>query len=80
MAEKNSLNEETLNFIIDFEKEVPYGKQYSNKELVELFRKSTFHKLIFDTYIKNAINKSIWYAVKRSGKWALIKKGIYTKE
>ena len=79
MAERYSLNAETLNFIIDFEKAVPQGKQYTNKELVKLFRDSTFHKPIFDTYIKNAINKSIWYAIKRSGNWSLTKKGVYTK-
>lgn len=79
MEEKYSLNAETLKYIIEFEDEVPVGKEYSNKELVELFKKSSYHKPVFDTYIHNAINKSMWYAVKRSGKWALFKKGIYRK-
>lgn len=80
MGEKYSLNAETFNFIIKFEAEVPEGKEYSNHELVELFRQSTFHKPVFDTYkMPNAMNKSLWYAVKRSGKWELIKKGIYRK-
>lgn len=39
--------------------------------------KSSYHKPVFETYYYNAINKSIWYAVKRSGKWVMIKKGIY---
>lgn len=49
MREKYSLNAETFNFIIKFEAEVPEGKEYSNQELVELFRHSTFYKPIFDT-------------------------------
>jgi hypothetical protein len=79
MEERYSLNAETLKYIIEFEKTVPIEKEYSNMELVELFKKTFYHKPIFDTYIHNAINKSMWYAVKRSGKWALIRKGIYRK-
>lgn len=80
MREKYSLNTETFNFIIKFEAGVPEGKEYSIQELVELFRQSTFHKPIFDTYkMPNAMNKSMWYAIKRSEKWDLIKKGIYRK-
>ncbi|MFJ8513808.1 hypothetical protein [Lysinibacillus xylanilyticus] len=79
MEEKYSLNAETLKYIIEFEKNVSIGEEYSNKKLVELFKSSMYHKPVFDTYIENAINKSIWYAVKRSGKWALVKKGIYSK-
>ncbi|MCM3390254.1 hypothetical protein M3649_19330 [Ureibacillus chungkukjangi] len=78
MEEKYSLNAETFKYILEFEKTVSIGKEYSKKELVELFRNSMYHKSLFDTYIQNAINKSIWYAVKRSGKWALVKKGIYS--
>lgn len=79
MKEKYSLNAETLKYVLEFEKTVPIGKEYSNRKLVELFMKSTYHKPVFDTYYHIPINKSIWYAVKRSGKWALIKKGIYKK-
>ncbi|MEN2468107.1 hypothetical protein [Ornithinibacillus sp. JPR2-1] len=65
MEKRYSLNAETFNFIIKFEAEVPEGKEYSNQELVELFRQSTFHKPIFDTYkMSNAMNKSLWYTVK----------------
>lgn len=79
MEERYSLNAETLKYVLELEKTVPTGEEYSNEELVELFKKSSYHKPIFDTYIHNAINKSIWYAVKRSGKWAFVKKGVYTK-
>ncbi|VEF46095.1 Uncharacterised protein [Bacillus freudenreichii] len=79
MEEKYSLNAETLRFILWFEKTVPDRKEYSNNELVELFRRSSYHKPVFDTYIHNAINKSIWYAVKRSGQWTFTKRGIYRK-
>lgn len=34
MVEKYNLNEETLNYILDFEKKVEKGKVFTNKELV----------------------------------------------
>ncbi|MQR93711.1 hypothetical protein [Fictibacillus phosphorivorans] len=80
MNEKYSLNEETLKFIIDFEKKLQSGKQFTNKELVEKFHQSTFYKDSFSSYYYNASNKAIWYAVKRSGNWELTKKGTYTKK
>ncbi|MEC1759852.1 hypothetical protein [Schinkia azotoformans] len=48
------------------------------KKLVDLFRQSPFFISKFDTYIENAINKAIWYAIKRSGNW-MMEKGVYTK-
>jgi hypothetical protein len=54
MNEKYSLNEETLKFIIDFEKKLPSGKQFTNKELVEKFHQSTFYKDSFSSYYYNA--------------------------
>ncbi|MCH6265073.1 hypothetical protein [Neobacillus citreus] len=77
MTEK-SLNDQTLRFIIEFEKSIPYGTRLENKKLVELFRQSSFYNRKFDTYIVNAINKAIWYAIKRSGNWSM-ERGVYIK-
>ncbi|MBP1949351.1 hypothetical protein [Virgibacillus litoralis] len=77
-ATKYNLNEETLNFILAFEKSVPSGKVFSNKELVELFNKSTFYNEVIKEYYSTAVSKAIWWAVKRSGSWEM-DRGIYTK-
>ena len=76
--EKCSLNEETLKFLLDFEKSVANGAVFTNSDLVAKFRESTFHHQEFETYIPNAINKAIWYAVKRSDNWDM-KSGVYQK-
>lgn len=78
MHEKYSLNTQTLKFILKFEKNVPYRTQLENKRLVKLFRQSSYYNIKFDTYIDNAINKAIWYAIKRSGSWNM-ERGVYTK-
>jgi hypothetical protein len=78
MIEKYSLNDQTLKFILEFEKSVPFGTQFENKRLVAMFRQSSFYKHDFETYFENAINKAIWYAIKRSGGWSM-GKGVYTK-
>jgi hypothetical protein len=75
---KYSLNEETLKFVLKFEKSMPSGAVFTNTELVERFKQSTFHHKEFDAYIPTAINKAIWYAVKRSGNWDM-KRGVYQK-
>lgn len=80
MTEKYSLNAESLNFIIEFEESVPKGREYTNRQLVELFKNSPYHKSVFDTYIPTAINKSIWYAIKRSRNWKLTQKGVYQRQ
>jgi hypothetical protein len=36
MQEKYSLNEQTLKFIMEFEKKIESGKVYTTKELVKL--------------------------------------------
>ncbi|PEJ34219.1 hypothetical protein CN689_08735 [Peribacillus butanolivorans] len=77
-GENYSLNGETLNFILDFETNVEKNKVYTNQDLVELFRSSTFYNEVVDSYYKTAIQKSIWWAVKRSGKWQM-ERGKYTK-
>ena len=77
-AETYNLNEETLNFIINFEKSVEKGKTYSNKELVMLFGSSTYYNDVVKTYYETAIQKAIWWAVKRSNGW-LMERGRYTK-
>ena len=79
MVERYSLNAETFNFVMEFERNISSGRQFTNHELVELFKESVFHKSDFDTYIKNAINKSIWFAIKRSGNWKLASKGVYER-
>ncbi|QQZ11612.1 hypothetical protein I5776_18965 [Heyndrickxia vini] len=78
MVEKFNLNEETLNFILDFEKKVEKGRVFTNKELVELFESSSFYNEVVQSYYKTAIQKSIWWAVKRSNNW-LMERGKYTK-
>jgi hypothetical protein len=72
-----NLNEETLNFVLAFEKSVPSGKVFSNKELVELFNKSTYYNEVIKEYYSTAVSKAIWWAVKRSGSW-MINRGSYT--
>lgn len=79
LKEKYSLNAETLNFITEFEKTVESGKVYTTQELVDLFEKSPFNKEQFDTY-KKPKNNSIWYALKRSGNWTMLKRGVYQKK
>jgi DNA-dependent RNA polymerase auxiliary subunit epsilon len=76
--EKYSLNEETLKFILNFEDSVVDGTVFTNADLVEKFKQSTFYHREFESYIPTAINKAIWYAVKRSGNWDM-KKGVYQK-
>ena len=76
--EKYSLNEEALRFILDFERNVPNGAVFTNTELEEKFKQSTYHHQEFESYIPTAINKALWYAVKRSGNWDM-KKGFYQK-
>lgn len=77
-VEKYNLNEETFRFILEFEKKVEKGKIYSNKEIVILFTSSRFYEDAVQSYYKTAIQKSIWWAVKRSGNW-LMERGKYTK-
>ncbi|HAF0292582.1 TPA: hypothetical protein G9C53_004988, partial [Salmonella enterica subsp. enterica serovar Typhimurium var. 5-] len=78
MVEKNSLNDQTMRYILEFETAIPTGTAIENKKLVEMFKKSQFYKHEFESYIENAVNKAIWYAVKRSGSWSM-GKGVYTK-
>ncbi|MFD2657937.1 hypothetical protein [Gracilibacillus thailandensis] len=75
---KYNLNEESLNFILLFEKSVSSGKVFSKKELVELFIESSFYDDVINTYYETAIYKAIWWAVKRSGSWKM-NRGSYTK-
>lgn len=77
-SEKYSLNEESFNFILDFEKKVEKGKIYTNEELVQLFKASSFYNDVVQTYYKTAMQKSIWWAVKRSNNW-LMERGRYIK-
>jgi hypothetical protein len=79
MREKYALNEQTLQFIMDFEKGVESGKSFTVQELVDKFKSSTFYKSQFDSY-KKTPNNSMWYAVRRSEKWIKIKNGTYMKK
>lgn len=76
--EKYSLNEETMKFILNFENSVTGGAIFTNADLVEKFKQSTFHHNEFEAYIPSAINKAIRYAIKRSGNWNM-KRGVYQK-
>lgn len=77
--QKQTLNELTKTFILEFERQVGYGKQCTNKELVEKFINSKFYNNDFDIYYQTAVSKAIWWAVVRSGSWILLKKGNYKK-
>ncbi|PEE65997.1 hypothetical protein COM90_06605 [Bacillus thuringiensis] len=79
MIEKYSLNEQTLKFIQEFERTVAPDKAYTTQKLVNIFNNSTFNKEQFDTYIEPK-GKAIWWALKRSGNWVQIKRGLYKKK
>jgi hypothetical protein len=78
-SEKYNLNEETFNFIHDFEKKVKEDEIYTNKELVKQFESSSFYKVVVKSYYKTAIQKAIWWAVKRSNNW-MMERGKYIKK
>ncbi|WP_242264896.1 hypothetical protein [Bacillus cereus group sp. BfR-BA-01422] len=79
MVENYSLNEQTLQFIQEFEKTVAPDKTYTTQELVSIFNSSTFNKEQFETYIEPK-GKAIWWALKRSGNWEQVKRGLYKKK
>ncbi|HDR7641312.1 hypothetical protein [Bacillus wiedmannii] len=79
MVEKYSLNEQTLQFIQEFERTVAPDKTYTTQELVSIFNNSTFNKEQFDTYIEPK-GKAIWWALKRSRNWEQVKRGLYKKK
>ncbi|MGN4945199.1 hypothetical protein [Bacillus cereus group sp. MYBK104-1] len=79
MVEKYSLNEQTLQFIREFERIVSLDKTYTTQELVSIFNSSTFNKEQFNTYIEPK-GKAIWWALKRSGNWAQVKSCLYMKK
>lgn len=77
-VEKYNLNEEAFNFILDFEKKVGKGTVYTNTELVKLFETTSFYNDVVQSYYKTAMQKSIWWVVKRSNNWSMVR-GRYTK-
>ncbi|MBF0705393.1 hypothetical protein IQ283_02155 [Alkalihalobacillus hwajinpoensis] len=79
MAERYSLNEQTLQFILEFEKGVEARKSYTTQELVDQFISSTYHRVQFDSY-KKTPNSSMWYAIRRSNKWVRVENGTYMKK
>ncbi|EEM01778.1 MULTISPECIES: hypothetical protein [Bacillus] len=79
MIEKYSLNEQTLQFIQEFEKTVASDKTYTTQELVDIFDKSIFNKEQFNIYIEPK-GKAIWWALTRSVNWEQIKRGLYKKK
>ncbi len=78
MNSKYSLNQATLDFILDYQNHISSGEEVIINELVKLFKQSSYYESNFDTYVKPP-NNSIWYALKRSGKWTRIKPGVYRK-
>ncbi|MGX5609034.1 hypothetical protein ACWKTZ_21925 [Bacillus cereus] len=74
-----SLNQSTLDFIKDFEKQVHLGTNYTRDELVEKFENSSYFHDSFQEYRSYACPKAIGYAIKRSGKW-IMNRGVYTKK
>lgn len=52
MQEKYSLNEQTLLFIQEFEKNVESGKTFTTQELADEFDSTAFNKEQFNTYKK----------------------------
>lgn len=79
MKEKYSLNEQTLLFIHQFEKNLESGKVYTTQELTDEFEASSFNKEQFNTY-KKPKNNSIWWALTRSGNWQMVKRGTYKRK
>ncbi|MEQ6378241.1 hypothetical protein RZN25_15620 [Bacillaceae bacterium S4-13-56] len=79
MGEKWSLNEQTLQFILHFEKNTESGKTYTTQELVDLFEGSDFNKEQFNSY-KKPKNGSMWYALYRSDNWERTKRGTYKRK
>lgn len=79
MEEKFVLNEQTLQFILNFEKDVESGRSYTTQELVGIFKSSSYYKEEFDSY-KKTPNNSMWYAIRRSENWVKVKNGTYKKK
>ncbi|MED3972212.1 hypothetical protein P4629_06275 [Priestia aryabhattai] len=79
MQEKYSLNEQIFLFIQEFEKDVEVDKVYTTQELVNIFEVSDFTKGQFSTY-KKSKTSSMWWALKRSGNWSMVKRGAYKKK
>lgn len=79
LQEKYNLNNESFQFILEFEKSVSIGETHKNKELVKAFNNSSRYNEIVKTYSKGQTGKAIWYAISRSGKWTINGNGTYTK-
>ncbi|MBT2667314.1 hypothetical protein J7J00_17685 [Bacillus sp. ISL-4] len=79
MKEKYSLNEQTYQFISEYEKGVEVGKLFTIREMVDLFMSSSFYKEQFNTYVKEP-NSSMGYAFKRTGNWLLVDRGTFRKK
>lgn len=79
MKEKYSLNEQTYQFILQYEKDVEAGKIITIQEIVDQFTSSSFYKEQFNTYVKTP-SSSIGYAFKRTGNWFMIDRGTFQKK
>ncbi|MBR3217618.1 MAG: hypothetical protein IKF69_14585, partial [Exiguobacterium sp.] len=65
-----SLNQNALEFIQELEK-VASKSTWTKHELVKKFIDSEFYHVKFESYYPSAIEKSIWWAVKRSENWVM---------
>lgn len=65
-----SLNQNALEFIEEFEK-IANKKTWTKSELVEKFVQSSFYNEQFESYHSTALEKSIWWAVKRNKNWEM---------
>lgn len=74
-----SLNEEAFSFLIDFEKNLPDDVLLTTAEITEKFKKSIFYHEKFTNYTPTAVDKSIWFALKRSDNWKVEKRELYRK-
>lgn len=76
--EKYNLNEAALTFIIEFESGIESGVSYTNRNIVKEFKNSIYYDEIVESYYSTAMQKAIWWGIKRSGKWNILK-GQYIK-
>ncbi len=80
MKRNNTLNQSAKDFLVDFQRSVQVGKQFSSKELEEAFIQSPYFLEKFHNYIPAAIRKSIWNAaVNYNDYWIMVRRGLYEK-
>ncbi|WFB59038.1 hypothetical protein [Paenibacillus sp. BR1-192] len=78
MVKKPVLNEQLYQFLEHYEKSIEQGKVITSLELVDAFKKSGYDRQEFDS-LKKSRSSAMWWALRRSGKWTMLKRGVYQK-